>query len=70
MTQQLVTIEHIRLARQKHGGFCASGIKVWCERYGVDFRRLLQEGYPIEEIEAIGDAMSEKVVAIARGGEQ
>lgn len=67
MTSQLVTIEHIRRARESHGGFCASGIRVWCERYGIDFRRLLQEGYPIEEIEALGDAMSQKVVAIAKG---
>ncbi len=67
MSEPLVTIEHIRRARELHGGFCTTGIRTWCARYNIDFRRLLQDGYPISEIEVIGDAFSAQVLTIARG---
>lgn len=67
MSEPLVTIDHIRRARELHGGYCARGIKVWCERHGIDFRRLLQEGLPCAELEHIDDAFLNKVVLIAKG---
>jgi hypothetical protein len=67
VSEPLVTIEHIRRARELHGGFCTTGIRTWCARYNIDFRRLLQDGYPISEIEVIGDAFSAQVLTIARG---
>lgn len=64
-----VTIEHIRAARVAHGGFCASGIRRWCERHQIDYRKLLQEGLPVEHIEsrAPGDHFAQQVIAFARG---
>jgi len=62
-----VTIQHIRQAREKHGGYCPGGIRYWCERHGLDFRKALTQGYPIEEIEAIDDVFAKRVVAIAKG---
>lgn len=67
MSEPLVTIEHIRRARELHGGFCTTGIRTWCDRHSIDFRRLLQQGYPIAEIEVIGDAFSTQVIQIAKG---
>ena len=67
MSEPLVTIEHIRRARELHGGFCTTGIRTWCDRHNIDFRRLLQQGYPIAEIEVIGDAFSTQEIQIAKG---
>jgi hypothetical protein len=65
----IVTIEHIRAARAAHGGYCSNGMRRWCVQHGVDFRRLLQEGYPVEEIEALapGDAFAQQVLSFVKG---
>jgi len=52
---------HLRKARM-----CASGARQWCERYGLDWRALFQEGLPVEDVEATGDALGLQVAAVAR----
>ena len=59
--ETIVTIEHVRKA-----GVCTRGARAWAARHGFDYRRFLLHGYPADEIEAIGDALALKVVAIAR----
>ena len=66
----VVTIDHIRRARELHGGYCPSGMRIWCERHGVSFRQLLQEGCPIEDVAHIKDAFLERVLDIARSDSQ
>ena len=57
----VVRIEHVTQA-----GMCVRGAKVWMQRHGLDFRRFLAEGYPVETIEATKDALGLKVAAVAR----
>jgi orotate phosphoribosyltransferase len=55
-----VTMQHVRAA-----GYCVAGTRVFCQRYGLDFRELVHEGLPIHALLAIDDAMAHAVVALA-----
>lgn len=72
MSEPIVKIEHIRRAREVHGGFCSSGIRAWCERHELDYRKLLREGLPLSEMEeaAPGDALLARVSTYAREAQQ
>jgi hypothetical protein len=59
--QITVTIQHVIDA-----GMCVRGAKVWMQRHNLDFRKFLNEGYPVEQIEAINDALGQKVCDVAR----
>jgi hypothetical protein len=53
----IITIADIRLA-----GMCARGARRWFEVQGLDFARLLKQGYPASVLLATGDAQAVKVV--------
>jgi len=55
-----VHVRHIRAA-----GFCAPGLKEICDIYGIDIRKLVREGIPVDEIEHIEDANVRKVIDAA-----
>jgi hypothetical protein len=60
-----VYARHIRMA-----GMCLTpGAKMFCDRYGIDWRRLLKEGIPISEVVATGDELGMQVVRIAQNGQ-
>lgn len=62
----LITWKHVRAARPDGPRrACASGIRAWARRHGVDLRRLSQ-GIPVEEAERLDDAYAQRVVALAR----
>ena len=52
----LVTIEHVRalgyLERTDGMTFCASGIREWCSRHGIDYLQLVYQGVPADTIRA------------------
>ena len=54
-------LKHARLLH-----FCLFGVRRWCTRYEVDFRKLARTEIPVEELEATGDAFGIKVAAKAR----
>jgi len=54
-------LKHARLLK-----FCLFGVRRWCTRYGVDFKKLARTEVPVEELENIGDAFGIKVAAKAR----
>lgn len=62
----IVKAEHLREARKRHGGYCTRGISTWFERYNLNMRQFLIHGYPIEVVEATGDAFGLAVAKIAR----
>lgn len=62
-----VTAEHARAAKLGGPGtLCAYGIRGWCDRHGIHLGDFLDNGLPIETLEAIDDAYARRVVAIAR----
>lgn len=62
-----VTVAHARQAKLGGPGvLCATGIRGWCEQHGIDLQAFLDEGLPVEALEAIDDAYAQRVAAIAR----
>lgn len=53
----IVTIQDIRDA-----GLCSRGARGWAKQNNYDFRDFLQNGMPIERMEAFGDAFCMQVV--------
>jgi len=54
-------IKHCRVLK-----YCLFGVKRWCTRYDIDFKKLARCEIPVEELEATGDAMGKHVAALAR----
>lgn len=57
----IVTIVHVRDA-----GLCSRGARAWFARHNLDFRDFLTKGLPISQIDALNDALGNKVAAAAR----
>lgn len=66
MTQVYLLVEDVREARRQYGGYCVRGMGAWFERYGMNLREFLKNGYPVERIEATNDEFGLKAAAIAR----
>ncbi len=66
MTSVIATIKHVQEAKRLHGGYCTRGMGLWFERYGMNLREFLRNGYPAERLEATGDPLGQRVAAIAR----
>lgn len=64
-TQVVVTIAHVIESKM-----CVRGTKNWMEHHGLDFRKFLADGYPVETIEATGDALGLRVCDVARKATQ
>lgn len=61
MTEPRLTVQHLRQLK-----YCPSGAKAWCERHGLDWRALVQDGLPISQIEAIDDAFAVNASQLVR----
>lgn len=46
--------------------YCASGLRTFFRRHGLDFRAFLRGGLPASVIEQTGDAMAQRAAANAR----
>lgn len=57
----VVRMRHIRQAR-----LCARGAREWFTHHGLPYSRFLDEGLPVEVIEATGDKMALDVARVAR----
>lgn len=62
----MIFIRHVNDPAPMGAGLCGRGTKQWCEAHGVDFRDFLKNGVPVERIEAINDALGNRVCAAAR----
>jgi len=47
-------------------GYCVKGIKEFCKKYNIDFKKMVKEGVDEEVLIATGDAMALKVVEQAK----
>lgn len=57
-----VTTEHTRKLN-----YCAFGLRAFYRKHGLDFKQFLEEGTPVANLEATGDAMAIRAVEVARG---
>lgn len=46
--------------------YCRRGARLWCEANGASFEELRNTGLPVSLLEAVGDPMCVRLVAIAR----
>lgn len=60
--QVRVTIADLRSLK-----YCANGSKAFFGRHGLDWRKFVKEGIPVEELEATGDAMALEICEVVRG---
>lgn len=59
----LVNMRHVRQAKM-----CSRGARAFFERHNLDWQKFLEEGLPVEQIEATGDAMALEVAKVAKNG--
>lgn len=60
-TPIIVRMRHVRSA-----DLCSRGTRSWFSRHNLDFNVFLNQGYPVETIEATNDELGLRVAAIAR----
>jgi hypothetical protein len=56
-----VTMRDVRAAKM-----CSKGARAFFERHALDWQEFLKEGIPVETLEKIDDAMSNRVIEVAR----
>jgi len=60
-TQIMVTVADVRGIN-----FCARGARRWFQRNGLDYPQFVTRGLPIEQVDALGDALAKQVADHAR----
>lgn len=61
MDDIIVRVHHVRKAK-----LCARGMRGWFARNGLDFMDFLNNGIPISKLDAMNDALANRVAQIAR----
>lgn len=57
----MVTMKHVRSIE-----LCSRGTRAWFAKYDLDYNTFLEQGLPVEVIEATGDAIGKRVAQVAR----
>ncbi len=57
----IVTVADVRGIK-----FCARGARTWFQRNGLDYAQFVAKGLPIEQVDALGDALAKQVADHAR----
>lgn len=65
MAERIITINDVRRA-----GLCAKGARIWASSNGFDLRDFLKNGMAESKVEALDDAMANKVLAHVRAQQQ
>ena len=65
----IITLKHVFSVKgfSRKPGFCRRGVRLWCERHGVDFRQLVKTGVDEAVLLATKDPMAVAVVEQANG---
>lgn len=50
-------MHHVREA-----GYCATGVRRFCKKHGLNFSTFLREGFPVQDMERIDDAMVKTII--------
>lgn len=62
-----VYLRHCRKAFQGPNTMnCSRGMRIWAERHNINYTLFLQEGLPVEVLEATGDAFALEACRLAR----
>lgn len=62
----MVHMRHVRDKGDFGANLCTRGARAWFDTNGLDFRDFLDNGLPIETLEALHDALADRVCAAAR----
>lgn len=66
MTDVMVTLAHARAAKLDGVGvLCASGIREWCRRHGIELHEAADPGIPASRLRALGCPFADRAIAIA-----
>lgn len=57
----IIKPQHLQAA-----GLCVRGARQWFALHNLDFAHFIRHGYPCSQIEALNDALGNKVAAVAR----
>lgn len=57
----------VTMADCRKAGYCVAGVRRWLEANGIEWRDFVRNGVAVERVEQIDDAMSQAVIAIAKG---
>lgn len=66
MSGIIVHMRHVRGKGEFGADLCTRGARAWFDTNGLDFREFLDNGLPVEKLEALGDALADRVCAAAR----
>lgn len=58
--------DRVTMTDIRNAGFCASGLKEFCDKYDINLRTLVKEGVPVSEVEHIEDANLQHVLEVKR----
>ncbi len=58
----------VSIADCRHFKYCITGVRKFCVRHNIDFKKLIAGTLPISEFERTGDAMALKVVEYVKHG--
>lgn len=62
-----ITVEDLRTVRNgARRSYCIPGFKAWAAENGLSYRRLLSEGIPVSEMDAIGGPYAARMIKTAR----
>lgn len=64
---ELITVDHVAIARMRYGGYCVRGMREWFALHGLDFRDFLCNGIQVSVVEPINDEFVQRLISIARG---
>jgi len=56
----------ITVTDARGAGYCCRGMRVFADRYNLDFSLFVREGIEEKELAATGDAMATNIIKIAR----
>lgn len=62
----IIRLKHMRAVPCMTGyGYCSKGIRIWFDRYKLDWDLFIKEGLDESHVEHINDAMAKKVIETA-----
>lgn len=66
MTEARAFIRHVHHRPPQGAGLCVKGVRNWFQTNGLDYRDFLRNGIAVSRLDALNDALGNRVAAAAR----